>query len=68
MAESQRKLLLTLLDERLHLGQAYREQAEKLFTAAHEYLERQRGSSPSLLGQVRPYGHPLALLMIAQTL
>lgn len=35
------------------LDKPTQERAEKLFYGAFEYLGKQRGSSPSLLGQVR---------------
>jgi len=56
VAARQHKLLLSLLSEKLHLQTASREQVENLFNTAYEYLERQRGSSPSLL-QVSALAH-----------
>jgi hypothetical protein len=52
MAESQHKLLLSLLCGKLHLDEKSQQRAQNLFYGALGYLDRQRGSSPSLLGQV----------------
>lgn len=54
---SQQQLLLSLLNERLHLDQRSSQlHVEKLFNAAFGELGKQRGSSPSVFGQVRA-GH-----------
>lgn len=50
---SQQQLLLSLLHERLHLDQRSSQlHVEKLFNDAFGELGKQRGSSPSVFGQV----------------